>query len=118
MKIHNEEDNLLYLDHIIEAIEKVLLYTNGLDEESFYKSDMVKDATIRNFEVAGEAAKRLSTEFREKYSHIPWKKITAFRDVLIHDYDEVDLWIVWDTIVNHAQSILVSLKKLLSQLDK
>lgn len=52
---------------------------------------MAQDAVIRNFEVIGKAAKRIADEYRVQHPHIPWKLMAGFRDVLIHDYEGVDL---------------------------
>ena len=60
--------------------------------------DKTKDAVERNFEIIGEAAKNLTDDFRNKYSHIPFKKIAGMRDKLIHDYFGVDYEIIWKTI--------------------
>ena len=60
------------------------------------RSDEMQDAVIRNVEVIGEAAKRVSTETRGRLLSLDWKAICGMRDVLIHDYIGVDLDEVWN----------------------
>jgi uncharacterized protein with HEPN domain len=84
----------LYLRHILDSIERIESYARTGKEE-FIKTSHWHDAAIRNFEVIGEAAKRLSEGFKQRNTSIPWKNITGFRDVLIHDYMGVDLEAVW-----------------------
>jgi uncharacterized protein with HEPN domain len=106
-----DEDNLMFLDHIAGALENILNYTSGFNEEKFYNNKLVQDGTIRNFEIAGEATKRLSNDFREKQNHIPWKKLSAFRDLLIHGYAEVD------TVFSHTPHLLKQIRELINQLE-
>ncbi len=77
--------NLLYLDNILECIERIEEYTQK-GEASFVASKMMQDAVIRNLEIIGEATKRLAGDFRRTYTSVDWKKIAGVRDVLIHDY--------------------------------
>ena len=75
----------LYIAHILECIHRIESYThNGRD--TFLNTPMAQDAAIRNFEVIGEAAKRVSSELKQAHPDVPWRRIAAFRDVLIHDY--------------------------------
>jgi len=62
------------------------------------RSVMVQDAVIRNFEIIGEAAKRISPAFRDKHPHVPWRRLAGLRDVLIHAYDRVRVDEVWGFI--------------------
>jgi uncharacterized protein with HEPN domain len=84
----------LYLLHIQERIARIREY--AADGWEAFRSDRMKfDAIVRNFEIIGEAAKRLSPEVTMRTAATPWRRIAGFRDVLIHRYDVVDPVEVW-----------------------
>ncbi|OYR54007.1 HepT-like ribonuclease domain-containing protein [Halorubrum halodurans] len=87
-----------YLDDILDAVEKILRFTNGMDYEAFVEDEKTVDAVLRNFEVIGEAAKNVPDDIRHEYSTVPWSEMAGMRDKLIHGYATVELWIVWTTI--------------------
>jgi uncharacterized protein with HEPN domain len=86
------------LEDIIEFCSKIERYTRGLKKDVFENKEMVIDAVLRNLELMGEASNRLSDDFKQKYSKIPWKKIIGLRNIVIHAYSNVDLDIIWDII--------------------
>lgn len=103
------KNDQVYIEHILEAIDRIKKYTEGLEEQEFKKKDMVQDAVVRQIEVIGEATKQLSDEEREKYPEIPWKDLAGMRDNLIHNYFGVDLEQVWQTVkqdIPHLENIL------------
>ena len=106
---------LIYIEHIIESIEKIISYTQGFSKEDFLKTPVVQDAVIRNFEIIGEASKHVNAEFREKYPKIEWKKMAGMRDKLIHDYIGVDLWAVWAVVEEILPALNHQLKTILNQ---
>ncbi len=67
--------------------------------------------------IIGEATKRLEPEFKNKYTNIPWKKMAGMRDVLIHNYEEIDLQIPWNIIQNELPKIIEDIKKIIHQID-
>jgi uncharacterized protein with HEPN domain len=83
-----------YLAHIADSIAAIETYVAG-GRDTFMKDRMIQDAVIRNFEVIGEAANRLSPTIRDR-PVLPWDRIIAFRHRLIHGYWSVDLLLVWD----------------------
>lgn len=90
--------NLIYLQHILDAITRAEQYVHGLDASAFFEHTLVQDGVIRQIEIIGEAAKQLTNDLREQYPHIPWKDITGMRDKLIHHYFSVDIEAVWLTV--------------------
>ncbi len=87
-------NDILYLRHILDAIEKIESYVSiGYDQ--FMADSHWQDAVIRQLEIVGEAAKHLSSDLRDRYPDIPWRRICGLRDVLIHDYIGVDIDAVW-----------------------
>lgn len=75
---------------------------------------MAIDAVIRNFEIIGEATKRVSPELRKSYPEIPWNRMAGFRDKLIHDYIKVNLQLIWDVIADVLPDQKVQIQKIIS----
>ena len=80
---------------MLQASRKAIEYARGLNEEQFQASGLHQDAILRQLTIVGEAAKRVSAEFRGGHPEVPWREIAGFRDVVVHDYARVDLQEVW-----------------------
>lgn len=91
------KDDRVYIEHIQASINKIELYILGMDRIAFSKDTLVQDAVIRKLEIIGEATKRISKKFKEENPQVPWSDMAGMRDVLIHDYIDVDHDIVWRT---------------------
>ncbi len=105
-----KKDPAIYPAHIHEAIKAILDCTT---EEEFYHSDLILSAVVRKFEIMGEAAKRIPDEIRQANPEILWKQMAGFRDVLIHDYDGLNLSILWVTITLHLPELEKQIKSIL-----
>ncbi len=90
-------DDALYLIQILERVLRIEEFTRE-GQAAFSNSLMVQDAVIRNFEVIGEVAKRVTEDVKQEHPQIPWRRVAGFRDVLIHGYDRVDVDEVWTVI--------------------
>lgn len=93
-----KKKSLVYLEDILEAIEKIFEYIGEIGFEEFDQNTEKQDAVIRRFEIIGEASRRLEDDFRDTYDQIPWAQMVDFRNVLIHGYDTVELGILWKVI--------------------
>ncbi len=102
-----KRDFRLFLEDIIDSINKIEKYTKGITIEKFKTDDKTADAVIRNFEIIGEAAKNMPDQIRIKYPELPWKEMSGLRNILIHEYFGVDLSVVHKTI----KEFLPDLKK-------
>ncbi len=110
------KDDRLYLSNIKECIERIESYT--LDgKEAFMQTTIIQDAVIRNFEIIGEATKRLSSELRANYPDVPWQQVAGFRDVLIHDYLKVNLNRVWGVIEQNLPELKVTVEAISQDLE-
>jgi len=102
-----------YLQDILHASKSALAFIEDLSEESFYKSPLHQSAVVRQLEIIGEAAKKVSDETRAGHGDIPWKKMAGLRDVLIHAYDTVDMKMVWRLLKDDLPSLVTGLDKLM-----
>lgn len=84
---------------ILNACESIERYIENKSFGDFEKDEMLQDAVIRKIEILGEASNRTSEEVKNRFSDLPWDKMRAMRNILIHMYDELDLNIIWDTII-------------------
>ena len=104
-------DQMLFLEDILEAIERIEEYTGDMDFKSFAGDKKTFDAVIRNLEVMGEAAKNISEGFKNENPEIKWRGIAGMRDKLIHGYFGVDPEIVWETIQKRLPELKDQLNK-------
>ena len=102
----------LLLSDILDAIDRVPIYIEGLSFDAFSNDQKSIDAVVRNLEIIGEAASRLPDEFKEKHPQVEWHKVVGLRNRIIHGYFGIDLKIIWQII--HAD--LPKLRQTLSRL--
>ena len=90
-----------YLNHILEAIERIEEYVSELDEMAFLGNKLVQDAVVRNFEVIGEASNNIEKRFPEfvaAHPELPLASAYQMRNAVAHGYFQVDFEILWKTI--------------------
>ncbi|MCX6633232.1 MAG: DUF86 domain-containing protein, partial [Candidatus Solibacter sp.] len=106
-------DDRLYLHHMLERCHRITRFISP-GREAFLASEELQDAVIRNVEVIGEAAKRVSAAARNSLASLDWKAICGMRDVLIHDYIGVDLDEVWNVAVSRIPELQSALEQYLA----
>ena len=111
------KDPRVYLAHILECVQKIERFTAD-GRGRFLRDAMVQDAVLRNFEIIGEAAKRLDDGYRTAHPEIPWRALAGLRDVLIHQYEGVEPERVWAIVERELPSLREAIAALLPPLDQ
>lgn len=110
-------DDYLYLNDILQAIEKILNFTEGMDFEDFKDNVLVFDAVARNFEIVGEASIQLSDKIKSVYDDIPWQKMRSMRNIVAHEYFGLDKKIIWTTIQKSIPELKDKIRKILKEIE-
>jgi len=100
---------------MLDAAKAILGFTQGLDFATFSRDRRTVDATVRNFEIMGEAARGVPEDVRERCRTVPWSDMSDMRNVLIHEYIGVDLAIVWETIQSDLPPLVAELERILRE---
>lgn len=90
----SKRDDSLLINDIIESGEKIISYIGGMNFDEFMRDSKTVDAVIRNFEIIGEAANRLTEDYKQKHFDIDWHRLRGFRNRIVHDYMGIDYSIV------------------------
>ena len=104
------------LEHMLEAIERIFRFAEGLSQEDFSKNEMAQFAIIKNFEIIGETAYNVSKELKRAYPDTEWRKIIAFRHILVHDYYKINPQIVWNAIEHKLDGLRVELEDMMKSI--
>lgn len=101
-----------YVEDMIDAMDRVTEFTEGMKYDDFAKDDKSASAVIRKLEIIGEAVKKIPEGVKKEYPEIPWKDMAGMRDKLIHGYFGVNLKKVWQT----AKKDIPNLKSLFGKI--
>ena len=111
------KDNKIYLLHVLDAINKIGEFTANISYENFVKNDLIQSAVIRQIEIIGEAANKLSFDLKDKYKNVPWQDVMGMRHKLIHGYFGVDVEIIWETLRKDVPILKRDVEKILKDLE-
>jgi uncharacterized protein with HEPN domain len=104
-----------YLRDMLDSARAIRTYLTGVSREQFEADSEKQDAVIRRYAVIGEAARRLSAAGLQSLPDLPWRQITGMRNILIHDYDDVDAATLWDTAQADLPGLILRLETHLAQ---
>lgn len=99
------------------AAQEILSFTTGMNYEILKADRRTQAAVLYEIVVIGEAANRVSPEFKTEHSDIPWKDVIGMRNILAHQYDKVDSEIVWDVVHQDIPELIDLLQPLLAEND-
>ena len=103
----------LYIEDMVEFDERVLSYTDGMDQNAFVADGRTYDATLHNIELIGEAATHVPGYVRDAHPQIEWRNMVGARNRLAHGYLGVDDDVVWDIVQTDVPEMLRKLRRLL-----
>jgi uncharacterized protein with HEPN domain len=106
-----KKDDNTRLKNMIDTAHKVIKFSEGHSRKDLDTDQILASALIREIGVIGEAAARVSTDKREQLTEIPWKSIVGMRNRLIHDYDEIDLDLLWETVTKDVPELIKKIEK-------
>ena len=103
-----------YFFDIFDSAKLAVNYLKKISYKEFIQNTVIQDAVIRRIEIIGEASNRISDASRNKYNHLPWFEMKGMRNLLIHEYDEIDLKEVWNMVKNDLPSLIDGIEKILN----
>ncbi len=111
------KDDVTAIADMIDAAERAIRYASGITRDDLASDTMRTDAILRVLGIMGEAVTRLSVETQSRFNAVPWAKMKAMRNLLVHRYDRVDTAIVWETVTVSVPAALLELRAIQMQLS-
>jgi uncharacterized protein with HEPN domain len=106
------KDDLVYVGHMLDKAQEALSLVKENARQDYDRDTVLRLALTHLIQVIGEAARRVSSTFRERYPQIPWDAIAGMRNKIVHDYMDVDEDIVWDSVVHELPLLVDELKRI------
>jgi uncharacterized protein with HEPN domain len=106
------DDNIL-IRHILDAAHKALSFAENRVRQDLDTNEMLALSLVHLLAIIGEAANIVSDDFRKHYPHVPWRKMIGLRNRLIHGYFDINLDIVWDTVLKDLPPLVSDLEKII-----
>ena len=112
-------EDLVWLGDILESLTKLQKWSESPSSAAeFAARDVLYSAVLREFTVIGEAVKRLSSGLTSQESHVNWRELAGFRDILVHNYFGVRDTVVWDAVVNVAPVLREDVTEIIERLSR
>lgn len=108
-----KKDDRVYVWDMLQAAKRVREFAEGQTFQHFLDDTMRRSAIERQIEIIGEAANRVSEEFQNQHSEIPWRKIISQRHILAHEYDDLAYEILWNVVTIHVPPLIKQLEDIL-----
>lgn len=103
------------IQDILQSIAEILQRTAGMEFEDFRADSTIVQAVLYDFGIIGEAARNIPVDIQSRYPQIPWRLMGDMRNVMFHEYFQVELEIVWRAIGNNLPSLALQLQELLER---
>ncbi len=107
----NIKNDDYYLNRIITDITFIVNHMKNVDLQELHDNEILLDSMLFRMIQISENAKRLSSDYRDANSNLPWDEISGLRNRIVHDYGNVNLYIIYDTLKNDIPDLLVQLSR-------
>jgi uncharacterized protein with HEPN domain len=107
------KDDLVYVGHMLELARDAVARLGGRDRSAFHLEENLRLALAHLLQTIGEAARRVSDDFRSEHTEIPWRSIVGMRHRIVHDYIHVDFETVWETVTDELPPLVALLEQIL-----
>ena len=104
-------DDAIRLRHMLDATQEAISFASGKKREDLDGDRMLVLSLVKDIEIVGEAANKISEDCRREHPEIPWRNIVTMRNRLIHGYFDINLDIVWKTVAEELPPLSVHLQK-------
>ena len=108
--------NKIIVEKILKYIKKILDYTMDIDYDGFINNSILVEACVFNLSQIGELANKIDKDFEESTSSIPWRVLYGLRNKIVHDYEGVNLVLIWDIVKEDLLELNVLLNDLNQQI--
>jgi len=112
-----KKDPSVFLGHILESIDLIESYSEGVDEIEFMRSPPLQDKLVRRIEIIGEAVKNLPEDLKREHPEVPWRDIAGLRDIIVHQYFGLDPELIWDVVKRDIPELKPKLKRIQEELE-
>ncbi|MEO8581646.1 MAG: DUF86 domain-containing protein [Patescibacteria group bacterium] len=110
-------DPLLYLDDILESIQKIQNHIAHMSFTQFVDDIKTQDAILMRLQIIGESSNKLDQALKKKYSYIPWTQIAGLRHLISHDYDSINLERIWNTLYKDIPKLHDDIQTVVKELE-
>ena len=107
----NVKGDAYYIGRIFADLAFIVRHMEDVDAESFSKNEILQDSMMFRLIQVSENARKLSEDYKEKHRNIPWTAIYGLRNRIVHDYGNVVMTIIYDTLKNDIPALLSSMEK-------
>ncbi len=105
---------MVFVRHVLDAIESIEGFVVDINEDIFYRDQKTQFAVFKALEIIGEASKNIPKQIKKQYTMIPWRVITDARNVFVHEYFDINLNEVWNTIKNDLPVLKKQIQEILN----
>ena len=105
------QDDAIRLRHMLDSAQEAISFASGKKRENLDHDRMLVLSLVKDIEIIGEAATKISENCRQEHPEIPWKEIVTMRNRLIHGYFDINLDIVWKTITEELPPLILELQR-------